>query len=282
PDFVSRLRGYLNVKGPNQIQDEKNNCTEKSEYVYLIRRAMLLRSLLERNAPEIIDPATKMASISTGILNAFIHVDEYLHGARSMESVITMGSLLGKNYYGPDSLPSPRLLALHVTDDFMQDILEGEQHKLPVDVLEKLAEAGYEGWREATGKNENMKYDEQTEDEKKSSREPVSRRIIALAEAGYTPQLTSDSNAKDEMLKLAEDHDLLERLMQQEHNVWLRGHLVDGWELTDIRNNQLRLHQDIRKFKELPEVQQNINKSIIQKTIEALQEAGYNLVTSER
>ncbi len=277
PDFVSRLRGYLNVKGPNQIQDDDGNCTEKSGYIYLIRRAMLLRSLLERNASEIIDPQTKMASISTGILNAFIHVDEYLHGARSMESIITMGSLLGKNYFGPDSLPSPRLLALHVTDDFMQCISEGEQQKLPADILERLAKAGYDGWREATGRNENTEYEQQTEEEKMSSREPVPRRIIALAEEGYIPELTSDSHVQDEILKFDEDHDLLERLMQQEHNVWLRGHLVNGWELADTRKDKLRLHRDIRKFKELPDEQQNINRAIIQKTIEALHDAGYLL-----
>ena len=45
PDFLSRLRGYVNVHGPNQLGG--------SDAAYVLRRAFLLRSLLERKAPQI-------------------------------------------------------------------------------------------------------------------------------------------------------------------------------------------------------------------------------------
>ena len=40
PDFVSRLRGYVNIMGPNPPSDDVFAC--------IVRRAMLLRSLIER------------------------------------------------------------------------------------------------------------------------------------------------------------------------------------------------------------------------------------------
>lgn len=302
PDFVSRLRGYLNVKGPNQIQDKaKKRCLEKSEHVYLIRRAMLLRSLLERNAPQIINQATKMASISTGIINAFIHVKEYHHGARSMESVITMGTLRGKNYYGPNALPSPRLLALHVTEDFWKEkITAGE---LSEDVMELMAKVGFEAWREDKKRqgyvydkerNDDPKkgalthpqikdYEELTENEKQGNRNPVPRRILDLKSKDYRLKKTHQTIEDEQKIQFTDktrkdflDHEeLLNGLMELEHQVWLRSHLVNGWEKSTETIDKLRLHTDIQAFKDLEDKQKETNRAIITNTIEELQEAGY-------
>ncbi len=46
PDFVSRLRGYVNILGPNQSD-------EKWDQLFIIRRAMLLRSFIERKVPHL-------------------------------------------------------------------------------------------------------------------------------------------------------------------------------------------------------------------------------------
>ena len=43
PDFLSRLRGYLNVLGPNPVSDD--------DIAFPLRRALLLRSLVERRRP---------------------------------------------------------------------------------------------------------------------------------------------------------------------------------------------------------------------------------------
>ena len=63
PDFVSRLRGYLNVLGPNpQLTDGP----PETDRFHQLRRAILLRSLLERKAPNLIPehPATVRRALS--------------------------------------------------------------------------------------------------------------------------------------------------------------------------------------------------------------------------
>jgi len=77
PDFTSRLRGYVNIRGPNQRGSD--------DTVFLIRRAMLLRSLLEQKVDNLFD-SRKHLRIDDGVLRALINVKSYKHGTRSIES----------------------------------------------------------------------------------------------------------------------------------------------------------------------------------------------------
>ena len=80
PDFVSRLKGILDIKGPNPtcVTDKK----------HIIRRAMLLRSLILKNVKGICHPDTGRVDISRGLLCALLRVSEYRHGARSIEFIL--------------------------------------------------------------------------------------------------------------------------------------------------------------------------------------------------
>ncbi|MDR1880210.1 MAG: hypothetical protein LBQ78_04690, partial [Tannerellaceae bacterium] len=74
PDFVSRLRGTINVLGPNRVNDTDNN--------YILRRALLLRSLSERK----LKMKKGEPPMDKNVLRAMLLVPEYKHGARSMEA----------------------------------------------------------------------------------------------------------------------------------------------------------------------------------------------------
>ena len=89
PDFVSRLRGFLNIKGPNPTRFSDGSPAESE---YLVRRAGLLRGYLERHAPGLIDRA-KQASIDASLVQALLTVHTYEHGARSLEALVTMSDL---------------------------------------------------------------------------------------------------------------------------------------------------------------------------------------------
>ncbi|MGA2436878.1 MAG: Ryanodine receptor Ryr, partial [Bryobacteraceae bacterium] len=103
PDFISRLRGHIDVKGPNP---EKG----AAGYAHIIRRAILLRKLLERNAEQLIHSETKQLAMDAGIIRAFLTVKEYFHGARSLEAVVTMSNLARTRFYGLAELPTRDLL----------------------------------------------------------------------------------------------------------------------------------------------------------------------------
>lgn len=107
PDFLSRISGHLDVLGPNP-QDPENPEADKA---YMLRRALLLRSLLERDTQ--ID-LSRPGAVDEGVLHAFLKVPKYEHGARSMEAVIQMSSLAARAKFERSSLPAPHQLEVHV------------------------------------------------------------------------------------------------------------------------------------------------------------------------
>jgi len=111
PDFVSRLKGYLNIQGPNP--------TSKEDKVYIIRRAMLLRSLITRNAKQLLDSDMRV-NIDENILYALLTTETYRHGARSLEFFISMSPLLGEKKWTSSLLPPRSQMDIHVdAEEFM-------------------------------------------------------------------------------------------------------------------------------------------------------------------
>jgi hypothetical protein len=136
PDFVSRLRGFVNIKGPNPV-DER-------ERLFMVRRAQILRFQLEKSVPQIFEGG-KTCRIDPGILRAMIKVPEYRHGIRSMLAVIEMSQLAGRASFEQAALPSPEQLELHVDAEafsrlVVRDVLLGSAR-------ETLAEAIHERYR---------------------------------------------------------------------------------------------------------------------------------------
>jgi hypothetical protein len=106
PDFVSRLRAYIDVRGPNGDP----NLVEDD--LYVIRRSFLLNALLELHVAHL--KKNKQFQIGDGVLDAFLRTIKYRHGARSMESIVTMSALKGRGKFEQSSLPPEHLLSMHV------------------------------------------------------------------------------------------------------------------------------------------------------------------------
>ncbi len=104
PDFLSRLKGYVNVFGPNPLGAD--------DVAFMLRRALLLRGMLGAKAPQLLRKGT--LQIDEGLLRAFIAVDRYRNGARSMEAIIDTSALGGKLRYERSSLPPEDQLELQV------------------------------------------------------------------------------------------------------------------------------------------------------------------------
>ena len=109
PDFISRLRGYVNILGPNQTD-------EKWDLLFIVRRAMLLRSLIERKTPDLIDGSGE-AQIDNGVLRALLKVPRYKHESRSMEAILEMSRLTNARKWEQALLPSKEQLRLHVDEE---------------------------------------------------------------------------------------------------------------------------------------------------------------------
>lgn len=127
PDFVSRLRGHVDIMGPDPISPD--------DRMYPIRRAILLRSLVNKHASQLIGP-NELLKIDPGVLRALLSAPSYRHGVRSMEAILLMSGLSGRRTFERSALPAPAQLAMHVDPDAFAALVAAE--RLPDDLREIL------------------------------------------------------------------------------------------------------------------------------------------------
>ena len=103
PDFVSRLRGYLDVAGPNAEPR-------------MLRRAYVLRAELHKRARRLGDGKTM--TVDPDVLEALLHTGRYRHGARSLATLIELchpaEAAIGAHVLDWDALPKDLILDLLV------------------------------------------------------------------------------------------------------------------------------------------------------------------------
>jgi hypothetical protein len=290
PDFVSRLRGFLNIKGPNPTNPTgtSDEQARAADLAHLVRRAIVLRTSIERFHPQLIDPRTGLASIASGVLSAFLRVKKYIHGARSLEAVVTMSSLEGATHFGVAELPSPDLLGLHVSTDFLEHARDGQ---LEAAVIEAIASGAHERWRrerEAQGwtygpicdhaaKRHPLlrPWEELPEVEKEHNRLTARLAGAKLHALGYKIVRRGGEMERSEQPVFREEE--VVRLMKMEHDIWLRERLLRGYEWAAETNERLHLHHGVVKFDDLPVADRRLDRKAAEAMVEALWQHGFTL-----
>ncbi|MBN1483304.1 MAG: ATPase [Chloroflexia bacterium] len=288
PDFVSRLKGYVNVLGPNRQGDGAGNALSDDPY-YIIRRAILLRSILWRNVPQIFQRqnGNDVPDIDPGLLRAFLRTGRYKHGIRSMESIVAMSLLAGQTSYERSSLPSEAQMDLHV--DGLEFLALVQQMALEGALLEKLAEAHHnvfceemrgQGYRRGELTDEQARthsmikpYSELSEEGKEDNRNAVRDIPNKLARIGYV-MLPARSN--EPPFEFPGPH--LEQLAQLEHQRWVRDKLQAGWEYAPVTDKQKKQHACIVPWKDLPEEEREKDRMLVKAIPRILARAGYAVV----
>lgn len=295
PDFLSRLKGYINVLGPNSRAGE-------DDPYYVLRRAILLRSMLLRDAKHLLRNGE--FQIDSGVLRALLLTRTYKHGARSMESLIAMSQLEGKTRFERSSLPTEAQLDLHVDgQDFLARV---HQLELDGEILECLAEAAHAvyceeqtalGWKYGLRKNEATKenpslveFNELPEEEKEQNRRQVVDIPGKLANAGcYMVPARGGEPA------FAFPDDILEELACMEHTRWMRQKTADKWRYAAKTDKPMKLHNCLLPWRdgdlaayagfahhlgteELPEHEKEKDRAAIRQIATILAQAGYTVV----
>ena len=286
PDFVSRLRGYLDVLGPNPRPAAGDPGTDR---FYPLRRALLLQSMLRRKAPALIRrrDGQEVLSLDPGVLQAFLEVPDYRHGARSMEAIIEMSQLTGSSSYQRSCLPSEAQLDLHV--DGRRFLALVQRPDLSGELLEQLAAAAHEvfrqdllqrGYRPGPVYDEDRKispqlcpFSELSEEDKEQNRATVRDIPGKLAKAGYlmTP-------AKSEEASTSFPGDFLEQLAQDEHDRWMTAKAATGWVHGVPTNEQARQHEALLAWDELPETQKKKYRALVAGIPAILSRCGYAVI----
>lgn len=288
PDFVSRLRGFVNIKGPNPIPGE-------ADEVHVVRRALLLRSLIERHHKDAIHPDTEELVIHPAVLAAFLKVEKYCHGARSMEAIVSLSRLHDSRHFGPSELPPREVVQLHVTGDFTKIVDDQKQvHFGPPDI-ERLAQIMHGNWvtqkmsggwqkgdkrgRDPVAKTDSrlVAYDDLSVLEKEDNRTPARLTMLRLEKLGYHI-CPADEVESSTALDLTKETDARHLIAQSEHRRWMREKFLTGLAFATATDDDFLRHTDLRKFAQLPDFEKRLDYGIAEAIAQFLKEAGLVLV----
>ncbi|MBN2045217.1 MAG: hypothetical protein JW757_09375 [Anaerolineales bacterium] len=288
PDFVSRLKGFVDILGPNPV-DERGAGSFKEDQLHVIRRAILLRSILWRNESGLFQNIGKkqVLQIDRGVLRAFLHVRFFKHGIRSMESIVAMSQLSGRDKFERSSLPSEAQLDLHV--DGREFIALVQQLDLTDEMLNKLARSFHEIFCEMmreqgivyTDGNDDaakthsslVEFDLLPADEQEQNRDTARDIYHKLAACGFI-MIPARSNE----LPFKFPGDFLEELAQLEHKRWMNLKLTDGWKYGPVTDKKNKIHADLVPWDELSESSKAKDYEFVRAIPGILANAGYSIV----
>jgi hypothetical protein len=200
-----------------------------------------------------------------------------------------MSALAGADYFGVAELPSPDLLNLHVTPDFV-DLVQGGEFELAT--MEAVASAIHATWRTQRERQgwiwgsvrddakkthpRLVSYDALTEREKVSNRTPARVTVAKLDQIGYRIVRLDAPIPPSPVSELSSEERAA--LMRLEHEIWLREHLLNGYAYARETNDRLRLHKSIATFERLSRQDTDLDGVVVDSLPSALRIAGYRLV----
>lgn len=264
PDFISRLKGTLDIKGPNaaDVRDRR----------HIIRRALLLRELIIRKFPAVYDEKTGQINISGGLLSSLLRVSEYRHGARSIEFILAMSRLAGEKRFTPSCLPPMEQLDIHLDiRDFSNKIMF---EQMIGDGLELLAKRIFEN--ALTEKGEKPDWALAGED----VREHYRGRIRFLGERLVDPRSSIGvrriiPEAPDSIAVL-EGKDL-ETFSDWFQQAYVQEKITEGWKYDAVEDDELLRSPFLVSYSQLPDEKKTEIQTDIAKYIKYLRGLGFEL-----
>jgi len=284
PDFISRLRGYMNVKGPNSM-----SILDEELGIHRIRRAIMLRHEIETYHQKIIDPTTGYAAIGLDVIRSFLFAREFKHGARSISAIVSTSRLRHENRFTMGCLPSTDILLLHVSDDFIKP---GNVTVTDPDLIESLSMFCHEFWRKEKEKigykwgperNDDlqrgplthpllMPYDELPEEEREERNRRPARLFLVKVEISGKHLICRKPGMPPKVFRVNET------LKKVEHDFWVRQHLLAGWQYAQITNDHLKLHSALQPYVTMNNRYKRLDKAIVASIPRALKRSGYEIV----
>jgi len=269
PDFVSRLRGYVNIMGVNPYGEDDD--------LFMIRRAIILRSMIERLASQLVENGTGRVGIDPGVLRALIKISKYEHGARSMEAILDMSLLAGRDRFEQASLPSAEQLKLHVDADMfsrlvVRDVLFGSAREQLAQAIHEQYLKDQEG--EKSPDDAAMQPWEKLDDVYKESNRQQADQIpekLRTVQCGFVPLVGDDAEAfvftKDEV----------EHLAEMEHDRWVVERKLDGWILGPKRDKKNKISPYLVDWEELEDKIKQYDRDAIINIPKIMARAGFQI-----
>lgn len=286
PDFVSRLKGFVNILGPDPVVKQGQGSADP---YFIIRRALVLRSLFKRNTPALFQKvkSKELLNIDAGVLHALLTIPSYKHGIRSIESIIAMSQLTGISRFERSSLPAEAQLNLHVDGRRFLSLVQ--QLQLEGAMLEDMARAAHEAYCQgltargytpgpATDYDKKVHYllvpfDELPEHFKEQNRLNVKDIPAKLLKAGYI-MIPARSNEPPYNFP----GEVLEELAMAEHERWMASKVSEGWQYASERDDARKLNPCIVPWDDLDQDKKESDRVMVRNIPNILSRAGFTVI----
>ena len=269
-DFISRLRGYLNIRGVDHREGYRGPA--------LLRRASVLRFQLKEKHPSLF-AADGTLNISPDVLRAFLHVPRFSHGVRSLEAIIDMSQLSDRTQFAAAFLPSAAQLSLHVvaTTEAMKDRtgpgfldLVARAYPWPIDVREKLAREIHRRYlppieKRIPGKPAHQEWEHLPEylcDSNREQADDIPRKLL-LMKLDHRPCGTGLTSNAVRNLRISDYRSAVDVAAKDEHDRWYAERRRKGWEFSESEDLVKCTHPDMVPWDQLPEFSKDKDRAAI-------------------
>lgn len=267
PDFKSRLSGYLNIQGPNQLEmlDAVGNIMKdhngKTVYnvddiQYPVRRALFIRGLCgKKDNEELI--------IDYGLLHALIKTRKYTHGSRSLEKMINYLSTKNGSKLQRSNLPSVTILNMLVSKDFIglldeDKFFEFQAFKIAPQIHQNWIKIGdTQGWKLEYHKDYNFLPSHMKDENISAARriQLVLDALIPEKHLSIVPVNEAEFYEKIDFQQLIDKKEIennqqvenkyMNLMAREEHKGWVDTKEKADWKFSKDRNDDKKLHNCI-------------------------------------
>ncbi len=277
PDFLSRLRGYVDVLGPTQ--------RSPSDFGAMLRRAIVFGYNLKKQTDEMGETAP-VIQLDNPLAYALLRVSGYNHGLRSLDAILDMSRLSVIRGLVPSALPSSAQLSLHLNAEEFFGLIASyfelsKESRLKVfaplihdfyretqwvDLPKKAAGEAHEDW-EQLGQG----YQD-------SNLQQANQLPTRILKNGYT--IVPKTGPSDVPAVMGFTPRQLRKLAIEEHDRWIAEKNNSGWRYAplDKKEPTLRLHPLMIAWDRLPVMERKKDLDAIGYIPDLLSAAGLSLI----
>lgn len=298
PDFKSRLSGYLNIQGPNQLEKldevgkiikDKNGIVlyNEEDIQYPVRRALFIRGICGKRGNDILN-------IDFGLLNALIKTRKFTHGSRSLEKILLYLKTKNTDKLQRSNLPTNNILNMLVENDFLSHLEEDkffdfQSYKIAPQIHNNWMKIGdTQGWKLEYHKDYNLLPAHIKEDNIAAARRiqkvldalkpEFNLKIVPKGEVEFYEKVNFDEILKNQIR--------MEKMAIEEHKGWVKTKQLAGWKYSNVRNDDWKLHNCMLEWEsdkptQLPEKEQKKDINAVSYFAEILKEAGFVIVNEK-
>jgi RyR domain len=258
-ELLSHFHGYINMLGPD--------CVHDNDELYPVRRAVILRKLLEEKAPKLIEGKEEVR-IDQSVLDGLLITPRFRQSIRSLKVIIEMSSLGNTDHFRLSHLPSKTQLHLHVDYNEFERCINGQI--LHDDIREILAERLNDVYLEQRRKTASTQADFDEIRDMEWNYLDEERRESTRIHADAIPgklQLVScflsktRSHSRAAVVEQFED-DEVERLAEAEHDRWNAERMQKQWR-RGPRKPEERQSPFLVPWSELSEYARNLDRVMV-------------------